>query len=211
MHAESKHSPSPQVTALILAGGQSSRMGTDKALLPWQGIPLVQKVVEVAQECCTTVCIVTPWPERYRHLVSSSIHWCLEAPGNTGPLIALARGFETVQTHWVLLLACDMPQLDPKVLSNWIAQLPTQDSDSTAIAYVPYYQSRWEPLCGFYRIAGRSALKTFVAEGGRSFQTWLGHVEAVPIEVDDEIASMLYNCNTPEDLNFFNINYLNQG
>jgi molybdenum cofactor guanylyltransferase len=206
MQAESKFSPSRQVTALILAGGQSSRMGTDKALLPWQGIPLIQRVVEVAQECCAAVCIVTPWPERYRHLVPNSIHWCLEAPGNTGPLVALSKGFETVQTPWVLLLACDMPQLDPKVLSDWIAQLPTQDSNSTAVAYVPYYQSRWEPLCGLYRVGGLPTLKAFIAEGGRSFQTWLSRIETVPIEVNDAIISMLYNCNTPEDLNFFNTN-----
>jgi molybdenum cofactor guanylyltransferase len=203
MQAESKFSPSWQVTALILAGGQSSRMGTDKALLPWQGIPLIQRVVEVAQECCAAVCIVTPWPERYRHLVSNSIHWCLEGPEKAGPLVALSKGFETVQTPWVLLLACDMPQLDPKVLSGWIAQLPTQDSDSTAVAYIPYYQSRWEPLCGLYKVAGLSKLERFIAEGGRSFQNWLEQIKAVPIEMNDEIASILHNCNTPEDLIFF--------
>jgi molybdenum cofactor guanylyltransferase len=206
MQAESQHSPSTQVTALILAGGQSSRMGTDKALLPWQGMPFIQRVVEVAQECCGTVRIATPWPERYRHLVSNSIDWCLEDSGNAGPLVALARGSETVQTPWVLLLACDMPQLNPQVLSDWIAQLPAQDSDSTAIAYVPHYQSRWEPLCGLYKVAGLPSLDAFIAEGGRSFQVWLNRIGAVPLEVENAIASMLYNCNTPEDLNFFNSN-----
>jgi molybdenum cofactor guanylyltransferase len=200
MQTESKGSLSSEVTALILAGGQSSRMGTDKALLPWQGRPLIQRVVEVAQECCAAVCIVTPWPERYRHLASSSISWCLEGPGKSGPLVALARGFETVQTPWVLLLACDMPQLNPKILRDWLAQLPAQDSDSRAIAYVPYDRSRWEPLCGLYKVAGLPFLEAFIAEGGRSFQSWLSCIEAVPIEVNDEISSMLYNCNTPEDL-----------
>jgi molybdenum cofactor guanylyltransferase len=161
--------------------------------------------VEVAQDCCATVCIVTPWPERYRHLVSSSIHWCLEAPElaasrHTGPLVALAKGFETVQTPWVLLLACDMPQLNLMVLRDWIEPLLTQDLESTAIAYVPYYQSRWEPLCAFYKTTGRPALEAFIAEGGRSFQTWLRHIEVVPIEVDDAIAPILLNCNTPVDL-----------
>jgi molybdenum cofactor guanylyltransferase len=205
MQQNSERFPSTQVTALILAGGQSSRMGTDKALLSWQGTPMLRRVVEVAQDCCATVCIVTPWPERYRHLVSSSIHWCLEAPElaasrHTGPLVALAKGFETVQTPWVLLLACDMPQLNPTVLRGWIERLPTQDLKSTAIAYVPYYQSRWEPLCAFYKTTGRPALEAFIAEGGRSFQTWLRHIEAVPIQVDDAIAPMLLNCNTPVDL-----------
>jgi molybdenum cofactor guanylyltransferase len=194
-------SPSVQVTALILAGGQSSRMGADKALLLWQGLPLLQRVVQVAQQCCATVCIVTPWPERYQQLDSGSIHWWLESPGNAGPLVALAQSLDAVQTPWILLLACDMPQLDPAVLCHWIAQLPRQDSDSAAIAYVPYNQTRWEPLCGLYNVAaGRAALEAFIAEGGRSFQTWLSRIEAIPIEVDDAIAPMLRNCNTPNDL-----------
>jgi molybdenum cofactor guanylyltransferase len=201
MQAKSQHFPSQQVTALVLAGGQSSRMGTDKALLPWQGMPLLRRVVEVAQECCETVRIVTPWPERYRHLVSSSIDWCLEGPGRAGPLVALAQGFKAVRTPWILLLACDMPQLDPRILSDWIAQLPTPEADSTVLAYVPYYQSRWEPLCGLYKVAGLPMLEAFIAEGGRSFQTWLSRIGAMPIQVDNAIASMLYNCNTPADLN----------
>jgi molybdenum cofactor guanylyltransferase len=175
-------------------------MGADKARLLWQGIPLLQRVVQVAQQCCATVRIVTPWPERYQPLVSGSVHWCLESPGNAGPLVALAQSLKTVQTPWVLLLACDMPQLDPAVLCRWIAQLPAQNLDSAAIAYVPYSQTRWEPLCGLYQVASRSALEAFIAEGERSFQTWLSRIPVVPIEVDDAIAPMLRNCNTPNDL-----------
>jgi molybdenum cofactor guanylyltransferase len=197
---ESNPTASAQVTALILAGGQSSRMGTDKALLPWHGVPLLQRVAEVAQQCCATVCIMTPWPERYRHLVSRSTLWCLESPGHAGPLVALAQALETVQTPWVLLLACDMPQLNPVVLSRWITQLPAPEADSTVIAYVPYRHSRWEPLCGLYKVASLSALEAFIADGGRSFQTWLSRIEAIPLEVNNEIEPMLRNCNTPAEL-----------
>lgn len=190
--------PSAQVTALVLAGGKSSRMGTDKALLLWQDMPLLQRVVLTAQECCSKACVITPWPERYQDLLPGSVQWCVESCQNAGPLVALAQGFQAVETPWVLLLACDMPQLDSTVLRDWISQLPSQDS--SVIAYVPYFQSRWEPLCALYSVNCCPSLDAYISSGGRSFQGWLRRVDVVPLWVDDAIAPMLRNCNTPKDL-----------
>jgi molybdenum cofactor guanylyltransferase len=194
-----KHMPFQQVTALILAGGRSSRMGSDKALIAWQGIPLLQRVFAVAQACCSNVFVLTPWPERYRSLLPSSVNWLLEPPATfSGPLAALALGMQTIRTPWVLLLACDLPQLDAAVLGQWMQALPETD----AVAQVPYYQDRWEPLCGFYRVDALPALQTFLAENGdrASFQQWLQTIDVVPLAVDAETAPMFYNCNTPNDL-----------
>jgi molybdenum cofactor guanylyltransferase len=192
------HAPSEQVTALILAGGRSSRMGADKALAVWQGIPLIQRVFAVAQVCCKTVSILTPWPERYQTLLPSSINWLMEPPTFTGPMAALTLGMETIQTPWVLLLACDLPQLDEAILQRWIQALP----ETEAVAQVPYHQNRWEPLCGFYHVEALASLKAFVAGNGdrASFQQWLQIIKAVPLGVDAAIAPMFHNCNTPNDL-----------
>lgn len=197
-----------QVTALILAGGQSSRMGTDKALTLWQGVPLLQRVVEVAQQCCGAVSILTPWPERYQDLVfgpthAGSIQWLMESAQNMGPMGAFAQGLEAITTPWVLLLACDLPQLDPSILLAWMNQLPVQRSASTAIAYVPYHQSWWEPLCGLYHRDCRAGLEAFLSEGGRSFQKWLSQQAVISLAVDEAIAPMLQNCNSPQDLTSF--------
>jgi molybdenum cofactor guanylyltransferase len=170
-------------------------MGTDKALVLWQGTPLLQRVAQVAQECCTRIQVITPWPERYQPLLAS-VTWYVEA-NPMGPLTALAQGLETVETPWVLLLACDMPQLDPVILKDWMSLLPDAEG---AIAYVPRYKDRWEPLCGFYGVNGQSSLADYIARGGRSFQEWLGPAGAVPLKVDDKSATMLQNCNTPKDL-----------
>jgi molybdenum cofactor guanylyltransferase len=192
------HAPSEQVTALILAGGRSRRMGSDKALTAWQGIPLLQRVFAVAQACCTHVSVLTPWPERYQTLLPSSVNWWVEPQTFAGPMAALVMGMEWVQTPWVLLLACDMPHLNGAVLKQWMQALPETD----AITQVPYYQNRWEPLCGFYHVDNLPSLKAFLAEHGdrASFQQWLQTIEAVPLGVDAAIAPMFFNCNTPNDL-----------
>jgi molybdenum cofactor guanylyltransferase len=192
------HFPSNRVTALILAGGRSRRMGSDKALAAWQGIPLIQQVFAVAQACCTAVAVLTPWPERYQTLLPSSVRWLQEPLTFAGPMSALVLGMDALQTPWVLLLACDMPQLDGAVLSQWIQALPDADS----MAQVPYYHGRWEPLCGFYHVDALPSLKAFLAEHGdrSSFQYWLHSIGAVPLGVDAAIVPMFFNCNTPDDL-----------
>ncbi|OUL31542.1 molybdenum cofactor guanylyltransferase [Nostoc sp. T09] len=71
---------SKKLTAIVLAGGQSSRMGKDKALIPIHGIPLLQRVCSIAKACADTVYVVTPWPERYQHLLLPGCHFIQEVP-----------------------------------------------------------------------------------------------------------------------------------
>ncbi len=196
-------SPIAPVTALILAGGFSTRMGQDKAPLVWAGTPLLRRVYEVAHQVCDSVSILTPWPERYVNLLPSEAIWLRESPGGQGPLVALAQGLRHLSprpasTPWVLLLACDLPLLQGAVLHQWLTVLPTLPAPT--LACVPYHQKRWEPLCGFYHRDCTAPLEAFMAQGGRSLQRWLTTVNAVPLTVDPAIAPMFWNCNRPTDL-----------
>ncbi|MBW4564231.1 MAG: molybdenum cofactor guanylyltransferase [Mojavia pulchra JT2-VF2] len=69
-----------KLTAIVLAGGKSSRMGQDKALIPIQGIPLLHFVCGVAKACTNTVYVVTPWPERYQNLGLPGCQFIREIP-----------------------------------------------------------------------------------------------------------------------------------
>lgn len=185
------------VAALILAGGKSSRMGEDKALIPWDGTPMLTRVFQVAAECCQQVYILTPWPEKYQTIVPES-EFLLESNPGQGPLIGLAEGLRQIPAEWVLLLACDMPLLQASILQNWIntlTQVPTE-----TLALVPRREERWEPLCAFYRHSSLSNLHKFIQQGGRSFQSWLNQVSVQPLSVSQESKDMLWNCNTPFDL-----------
>ncbi|MDZ7957285.1 MAG: molybdenum cofactor guanylyltransferase [Aulosira sp. DedQUE10] len=188
-----------KLTAIVLAGGQSSRMGEDKALIPIQGIPLLQRVCSIAQACADTVYVVTPWPERYQHLLLPGCQFIQEIPSSSsshGPLVGFAQGMAQVQTDWVLLLACDLPRLKVEALQEWIARLDSVGDD--AIAALTHHAKGWEPLCGFYHRGCLPSLLEFINKGGRSFQRWLKQnpVQVLPL-LEPE---MLFNCNTPEDV-----------
>lgn len=189
-----------RLAAVILAGGRSQRMGEDKALLQKDGVSLLRHTWEVAQALTPTVWIVTPRRDRYQSLLPATAQWIAEYPPDSGqapagPIMAFRQALQQIPTDWVLLLACDLPNLQPEVLQQWredLSQLP-----AGAIAYLPQTSKGWEPLCGFYRSSCLTSLQTYTAQGKRSFQGWLDQQLVVPIpQVPTE---MLANCNTPED------------
>jgi molybdenum cofactor guanylyltransferase len=188
-----------QVTAIVLAGGKSTRMGQDKALLNLDGGTMLAHVCLVAQECAAQTYVISPWIEKYQNFLP---HGCqlikeklvLNAPSNT-PLIAFAQGLELVNTEWVLLLACDLPCLSSSQVKQWLFALTTVFP--TEIACLPRSSKGWEPLCGFYRRSCWSALEQYIGEGGRSFQSWLAQQAVRELVIGDR--RCLFNCNTPQD------------
>jgi molybdopterin-guanine dinucleotide biosynthesis protein A len=191
------------LAAIILAGGQSRRMGQDKALLQVDGQPLLARTCQIAAEICNPVSVVTPWVDRYRPVLPKTIHLIQEPypddSRSAGPLMGFLRGLTLQSSPWVLLLACDLPALPSAPLRSWAETLKTLP-DAT-LAYVPRSPQGWEPLCGFYRTQSMQPLKTFADQGGRSFQRWLDTIPAQAITTDGDTA--LFNCNTPKDWQLF--------
>jgi molybdopterin-guanine dinucleotide biosynthesis protein A len=186
-----------KLNAIILAGGKSSRMGTDKALIAIQGKTLLERVYNVAKSCTETIYIVTPWPKRYQKLQLGECEFIQENPNNTqGPLVGFAQGLEKINTEWVLLLACDLPNLQVAVLQDWVKRLDNIDAENLA-ALVKNTQG-WEPLCGFYRSSCLPSLLDFINQGGRSFQDWLKLYPVAQLPLSE--LDMLFNCNTRKDL-----------
>ncbi|WP_373536190.1 molybdenum cofactor guanylyltransferase [Microcoleus sp.] len=186
-----------QIAVIVLAGGQSSRMGTDKALLEIEGKSLLQRALEVAASVTPQVYVLTAWPDRYRSTLTEQSQFLLEYNPGSGPLVALTQGLTEIPADWILLLACDLPLLEPQIIQNWASQLTAIPQSTLAI--VPYQNSRWEPLCGFYRQQSLASLQSFIEKGGRSFQKWLNQIQAIPLPVGEREAIMLSNCNTLEE------------
>lgn len=202
---------------MILAGGQSSRMGRDKACISVNGVPMLRRVYDVAACCTPHIWVVTPRPRRYQALLPDQCHWIMEPPlshalaGSNGkpvkthgPLVGFAHGLTHLAHHdtvpeWVFLLACDLPCLDNDIVQGWTDLLPSVPQE--AIALLPQRTQGWETLCGFYRSSCLGRLQQFIDGGGRSFHRWLNGQRVEPLHLaDDRAKMMMMNCNTPADL-----------
>ncbi len=196
------------ITGIVLAGGKSSRMGRDKALLPIDGVPMLRLVCDRALSVCDQIYVVTPWQERYQNLLPAKCEFVdeIQPQGeNNAPILGFAQGLAQVNTHWVLLLACDLPRLQAQGLQEWVKQL----SNSHAIAFLPRHAKGWEPLCGFYRHDCLTSLTDFINQGGRSFQDWLKLQPVQALTVTD--AQMFFNCNTPDDVLAIDVKPISRG
>lgn len=192
-----------EITAIVLAGGESSRMGSDKALLPIGNNILLSQICLIAKYWTTKVYVVTPWIERYQDILPKDCllvqeELILNASSNT-PLIGFVQGLQVVQTEWVLLLACDLPNLSSSQVKQWVQNLATVLP--TEVALLPRHPKGWDPLCGFYRREILPSLETYIDCGGTSFQSWLKQQTVKELKISDRTS--LFNCNTPEDWQLF--------
>jgi len=193
------NSPSQVTVAIILAGGNSTRMGRDKALLSWQNTCLLQETCLKALAIAHSVYVVTPWGERYEDFLPSG---CSILPEHregdaAGPLVAFAQAVKDLPNPkgWGLLLPCDLPYLTTASLQTGLGRLA--DLDPKVVALLAQGKKGWEPLCGFYRFNQLDNLQKFVHQGGRSFQRWLATETVIPWQLDTP--KILHNCNTPAD------------
>jgi molybdenum cofactor guanylyltransferase len=191
--------PKLSIAAIVLAGGKSSRMGTDKAAIAIGNVPLLHLICTVASKCASKIYIVTPWVEKYVDMLPEGCNLIKEVSEKTetkGPLVAFAQALAKIEEEWILLLACDLPLLNESALLEWRNYLTTVPA--TTIALLPKSEKGWEPLCGFYRLSCLPLLEEYIQQGGRSFQGWLAKRSVQELPVSDR--QVLFNCNTPEDL-----------
>ncbi|WP_373541461.1 molybdenum cofactor guanylyltransferase [Chamaesiphon sp.] len=208
------------LSVIILAGGRSSRMGRDKATIEIAGVPLIRHIYDVVAGCrersdgvatdehgaiatddplalAGRIYVVTPWAQKYRSILPATCQFIPEPQPHRGPLIAFSQGLATIDSDWMLLLACDLPNLATPVVQTWIDGLPSVPAQS--IAYLPRHPHKGlEPLCGFYRRSCRQSAHEYIASGGQSFQGWLKMHPVTELIVSE--SRWLLNCNTPADL-----------
>ena len=143
------------VSVFVLAGGRSSRMGSDKALLPIGGMNLLQIAVAKAREVSPRTAIVGS-RERYAQygdVIDDIIPGC-------GPLSGIHAALSTTRSELNLILSVDMPLISPDFL-RWLTQTAASGDE---LAIVPEAHGRTQPLCSVFRRAAvaqaENALRT---------------------------------------------------
>ncbi len=134
------------MTGYILAGGESSRMGEDKAMLTIAGKTLIERAADTLVTITDTVKIVGLRGEYSGHLPVIA-----DADGRRGSIIGLYTALKDCQTEFAAVLACDLPFVDGEIIS---AMSNLIRSDEYLDAVIPRQtDGRLQPLCAIYRAA----------------------------------------------------------
>lgn len=174
----------------MLTGGKSSRMGRDKALLPFREGVLAGHLAALAAAAAGSATFIGD-PEKYGHLGYPVVPD--HCPG-AGPLGGIESALSCTEADWNLILACDMPAISAELLR---ALLEAAER-SAAGAVVPAGPSgQWEPLCAVYHRRCLGALRRALAAGVRKVTDALAGLEVAAWTVND--IACFENLNTSEE------------
>jgi molybdopterin-guanine dinucleotide biosynthesis protein A len=174
----------------VLAGGRSTRMGRDKALLPAGPRTLLEHVAELVREAAGNVTLIGP-AERYAHL---GIPMVPDAVESQGPLGGLFTALEATSADWNLIVACDMPGLTAEFLRTLLDAAELAGKDCLA----PVTAQGIEPLCAVYHRRVASAAARALHAKLLKMQDFARSLDTVEWPVADP--AILRNVNTPQDL-----------
>lgn len=184
---------------LVLAGGRSSRMGTDKAaLLHPDGRPLARRTRDLLAEAgCETVVLSLrhdqELPPGFDDL--NDVRIARDPEGQSeGPLAGMLAAFRSEPDADWLVLACDLPRLDVETLTHLVSsRLPGE----CFLSYRSEFDGLPEPLCAFYAAEALTVLEQFQADGMRCPRKVL--IRNNCRLLDPVSPRALDNANTPDD------------
>ena len=185
----------PLAHGYVLAGGQSSRMGRDKALLELEGATLLRRAFDLLVSVCGAATVVGP-RARYSSLGLPLIE---DARQGCGPLAgieaALADCSSRAAAPWALVVACDMPGLE----SDALAALLDEAAHAAGVhAVVPVSaDGRREPLCALYRPVALDAVRKQLETGHFKLLDLIALLPSRVVRMDRP--HHFLNVNRPED------------
>ncbi|ABO49646.1 molybdenum cofactor guanylyltransferase [Desulforamulus reducens MI-1] len=129
-------------SAVILAGGSSSRMKTNKALLEFHGRSIIQTIIDKLQLFFQQIIIISNQPDQYSHF---NLPIYCDIILNRGPLSGIHSGLKNITTNGAFFVACDMPFVNPQLAQELTSNL------SYYQAVVPRQGEYLQPLYAAYR------------------------------------------------------------
>ncbi|MGH7495577.1 MAG: molybdenum cofactor guanylyltransferase [bacterium] len=156
-------------TALILAGGKSSRMGRDKALLPLGNTTVIEFLMARLRQVCEEVIVVTRLEQPYSSLGASVLFDLMPDKFSLGGLYS---GLLQSPAQVNFVCACDMPLISPSVVSYLLELLTDFD------VAVPRLEGQVEPLCAVYTKACLPAIHARLLAGDLRMSGWFDSVRA---------------------------------
>ena len=198
------------ITGLVLAGGQGSRMGgVDKGLQPFRGQPLALHALQrLAPQVGALLLSANRSRDAYEAL-AAPFHAPVLADGlvgYAGPLAGFLAGLAHCATPWLLTVPCDSPRL-PTDLARRLADAAVREGADIAIACAPDSATpgaplRAQPVFCLLRASLRPSLEHYTHEGGRKIGAWTAQHRCarVPFDRPGDDPHAFGNANTPAEL-----------
>lgn len=187
--------------AIVLCGGKSSRMGQDKATLPFGPELMLQRVVRIlSQVIDPNAIVVVASPEQFLPQLPDQVIVTRDERPNRGPLEGIANGLRSMpnDVDAVYATSCDVPLMVPEFVAQMFDQLGKNE-----IA-VPYDGQYHHPLAAVYRPRVLAVIELLLASDRLRPRFLFDEVATVEVPVDrlrevDPALSTLMNLNHPED------------
>jgi molybdopterin-guanine dinucleotide biosynthesis protein A len=185
-----------KVTGVILAGGRSTRYGSNKAFAEVQGFPLVERVITVMGSVFERLVISTNSPQEYAHL---GLPMAEDLIKGLGPLGGIYTGLNVIPDDAGFFVACDMPFLNASLLRLMV------DAWDDCDAVVPRLGRMFEPLHALYAKTCIDALKEGIDSRQRQIveifpRIRIRYVDEEVIRALDPDLKCFVNVNRPDDL-----------
>jgi molybdopterin-guanine dinucleotide biosynthesis protein A len=182
------------VSGVVLCGGESRRMGRNKALLELQGQPVIALVLDRLGKLCDELIVAANDVDTYADLPARIVPDIFPVKG---PLSGIHAGLSAVGHDIAIVVGCDMPFLSLPLLRYMALVAPGHD------VVVPYLNGEYEPLHAIYRRTCIEPIERLLSQGSRRVIALYEFVrvrEVTQNEVDlFDGARSFFNINTPED------------
>lgn len=180
------------VTAILLAGGSSSRMGTEKGLVLLNGKPLLEYALETLQSVFDKIIISSnskAFNGYSRPVVADEFPDC-------GPLSGIYSGMRTMQTNYAFVLSYDMPFVKPELIRMIL------DYRHDYEVVLPVYQDFPVPVCAIYHRSILPQMESNLRTKKLKLIRFVKEQKHHQLKLDSDIENQLFSLNTQQDLHF---------
>ncbi len=185
------------IEAYVLAGGKSSRMGKDKALMQFRGKRMIQHVLNAIAPLKIPIKIVANTDE-YNKLGYEVFKDIVEAKG---PMGGILTAMHHTQASYIIVISCDIPFLTTMLLRQLVEGI----EDYNII--IPQSKGRLHPLCCIIKTSLKAEIEKRVGNNQLKMLELIQDTHSKIVNVDDSMSDredLLYNINTPEEFEKFN-------
>jgi molybdopterin-guanine dinucleotide biosynthesis protein A len=180
----------------VLAGGESRRMGRDKAMLAWNGEPLWMRQKQVLLESGAQP--VTVVRKRGQPPLGGNVQLLYDTVDGAGPLAGLHAALLACQTHLLAVLAVDLPRIDPSWF-RWLSSFCRP-----GVGAVACISAGFEPLAAIYPREALATVTSHLRLDNRSLQHMVSALvqvhRLVAVPLPESERCHLLNWNTPDDI-----------